>query len=150
MRQSPTENYAVTLSTGRTIQLADVQLETGNQHFYYGAADVTDQLDRDLKFYFPGFDIEADNIRLSNEAQLDRGHSIGADGSTDIFELWFENIGSDIAGGSQAIRNFITGSDDGPDGTGAPKLFTLKNVLIFTAVGVGLYYTTQTIKSFRK
>lgn len=57
----------ITLIDGRTVQRDSIRFEAGNMRFYLGAEDITNNIFRSDKLTFRGFDVNADNRRISYE-----------------------------------------------------------------------------------
>ena len=127
----------VTLPTGKVIPLDYVEMAADRVRFYYGGFEVTDYLSREQKKTFPGFNVVADNIRMSDTY----GAGPTDIGSTSVIGLTFDGIWNDVKDTSQATREFITGQPG--------EMSSLKKWLIAGVVLVGLYYVVQLVKAFK-
>jgi hypothetical protein len=92
---------SITLLSGLTVPLIYVTFDPSTYHFYYLSKgvpkiDVTNDMTREQKQLFAGFDPAQDNIRMSNIGRTGQDR-ITAPLNTNTAGLFVDNVAKDIA-----------------------------------------------------
>lgn len=129
------------------IPLADVTLNPLTQKFSYAGLDVTDRLTPSQKRGFPGYDLEAENLRHYRNRNEAYGRQDTPGGSTSVAANFLRGVGQDVSNGTAAVRDFFTGeSSAGPGGfTGLLK--TLAWLAALAALAYIAYVALQLKKT---
>lgn len=130
----------------RTVGIWNVELDVPSQRFLYGASDVTDNLSRDQKASFPGFDVERANL----EARRESGREGEATGDTSTVSLFVRGVVNDASRVANAARDVFglgkpnvetTEAEPPPDAKPFRTLLIVGGVLLFVFIAwqVGLF-----------
>ncbi len=126
------------LINGGTVPDNEVTFDRNTYHFMYQGVDITDSISRNEKLrVVPGFDIERDNYRLSDE-----GPVTGDTGNFGLEDL-DDSTASNFAG--QIITDPFSAPLDSLNNL-AEKFMALdgiKKVLIVAAIGAVLYIAVK-------
>ncbi|MEW6306069.1 MAG: hypothetical protein AB1705_21540 [Verrucomicrobiota bacterium] len=97
----------MTLPTGRTFRLTQVEYDNTTGTFNYAGLNVTPYLTPGDKIQFPCYDPTKDNAALSDARILSQGGTPQPVGSTSTVVNMAQGVGADVAGIAGGIRSLF-------------------------------------------
>jgi hypothetical protein len=99
------QNARLQLPSGGHPLLRAIELDTATQSFFLGSFDISEFIPAGTQRYWPGFDLEAYNVFLSNRRMDAQGRYVSDLPESGTVKLWIDGMAEDVTTIAKEVRD---------------------------------------------